>query len=476
LRIRDGIGAKDPQRTAAASLWAPEHRALTLGLVLTITFVASEALAVAPAVPVLARELGGLRLYGWVFSAFMLASLVGVVVAGQAADRRGPAPPYLLGLGLFIAGLLIAGTAQSMEVLVVGRAVQGFGAGAVPAVAYASIGRSLPEALRPRMFAVLSTAWVIPGLFAPGIAAFVIRHASWRWVFLGLAPFVVVTGLVALPALLKLGPPGGKPTPRRLVAALGVAGGAALVLAGLTEQAVVARIPLVVVGLAVGLPSLRRVLPPGALRARPGLPATVVSRGLLTFAFFGADAYVPLAVQSVRHHSPTLTGVAISVTTLSWTAGAWAQARMAPDREGRGMVAVGVALVVAGIAGLATTLFASVPAWLVVPAWTVAGLGMGLAYAPTTVLVLREAAPGEEGSASASLTLCDTLGWALGTGVGGAAVAAAEAANWPLRNGVLLALACAAAVGCLCLAVSRRLPAGPLVAANGTGSDVGDGR
>ena len=445
------------------SLWSPEHRALTLGLVLTITFVASEALAVAPAVPVLARELGGVRLYGWVFSAFMLASLVGVVVAGQAADKRGPAPPYLLGLALFVAGLLIAATAQSMEVLVVGRAVQGFGAGAVPAVAYASIGRSLPEALRPRMLAVLSTAWVIPGLFAPGVAAFVIRHASWRWVFGGLAPLVVVTGLVALPALLRLGPPGGKPTPRRLVAALGVAGGAGLVLAGLTEQAVVARVPLVVAGLALGLPSLRRVLPPGALRARPGLPATVVSRGLLTFAFFGADAYLPLAVQSVRHDSPTLTGVAITVTTLSWTAGAWAQARWAHEREGRGMVALGVALVVCGTAGLAVTLFAGVPAWLVVPAWTVAGLGMGLAYAPITVLVLREARPGQEGSASALLTLCDTLGWALGTGVGGAAVAAAEAGGWPLRNGVLLALLCAGAVGCVCLAASRRLPTGRLV-------------
>src|SRR5207247_7221802 len=117
LRVRPGIGGEDAQRREVASLWAAEHRALTLGLVLTITFVASEALAVAPAVPVLARDLGGLRLYGWVFSAFMLASLVGVVLAGQAADKRGPAPPYLVGLALFVAGLLIAGAAQSMEVL-----------------------------------------------------------------------------------------------------------------------------------------------------------------------------------------------------------------------------------------------------------------------------------------------------------------------------------------------------------------------
>ena len=120
------------------------------------------------------------------------------------------------------------------------------------------------------------------------------------------------------------------------------------------------------------------------------------------------------------------------------------------------MVATGVILVLVGTAGLAATLFSPVPAWVVVPAWAVAGLGMGLAYAPITVLVLREAPSGGEGTASASLTLCDTLGWALGTGVGGAAIAAGEASGWPLRNGILLALACAAGVGFLCLAVVRR--------------------
>ena len=127
------------------------------------------------------------------------------------------------------------------------------------------------------------------------------------------------------------------------------------------------------------------------------------------------------------------------------------------------MVATGVILVLVGTAGLAATLFSPVPAWVVVPAWAVAGLGMGLAYAPITVLVLREAPSGGEGTASASLTLCDTLGWALGTGVGGAAIAAAEASGWPLRNGILLALACAAVVGFLCLYVVRRLPSGRLV-------------
>src|SRR6476646_6463303 len=115
-------------------LWAPQRRALTTGLVLTITFVASEALAVITVMPVVARDLGGLRLYGWVFSAFMLGSIVGIVAAGREADRRGPALPFVGGVLLFAAGLAVAGLAPAMPVLVAGRALQGVGAGAVPAV------------------------------------------------------------------------------------------------------------------------------------------------------------------------------------------------------------------------------------------------------------------------------------------------------------------------------------------------------
>src|SRR6202046_4342028 len=111
-------------------LMAPQRRALTVGLLLTVTFVASEALAVVTVMPVVARDLGGFRLYGWAFSAFMLGSVVGIVVAGREADRRGPAIPFVAGLMLFGAGLAVAGLAPSMAVLVAGRALQGIGAGA----------------------------------------------------------------------------------------------------------------------------------------------------------------------------------------------------------------------------------------------------------------------------------------------------------------------------------------------------------
>jgi MFS family permease len=447
----------------AQGLWAPEARALTVGLVLTITFVASEALAVVTVMPVAARDLGGFGLYGWVFSAFMLGSVVGIVAAGREADRRGPAVPFVAGLVLFGSGLAVAGLAPSMEVLVAGRALQGLGAGAVPAVAYVSIGRSLAVPLRARMMAVLSTAWVAPGLAGPALGAEVAQAFGWRWVFLGLLPVVAIAGSIAVPALIRLGPPESRRTQEhRLTDGIRTAAGAALLLAGLTlaagSGALLAGGGLIALGGAAGLPALRRLVPAGTLTARRGLPATILSRGLLTFAFFGADAYVTLSITAVRHRSPLVAGIAVTGATLAWTAGAWVQARLSETWEGRRQVRAGLLIVLAGIAGMILMLQPGVPVAAGLAAWTVAGLGMGLAYSPTTLLMLREAPSGREGWASASLNLADVLGTAVGIGAGGAAVAA----DASLYAGVTVAFAIAAVMAVAALAVTPRLPAGPV--------------
>jgi MFS family permease len=465
-----GVAKRDrrDERTSGGQvrgLWAPDRRALTAGLVLTVTFVASEALAVVTVMPVVARDLGGFRLYGWVFSAFMLGSVVGIVAAGREADRRGPAIPFVAGLVLFGCGLAVAGFAPSMEVLIAGRALQGLGAGAVPAVAYASIGRSLAGPLRARMMAVMSTAWVAPGLAGPAIAAEVAHVFGWRWVFLGLLPVVGIAGSIAVPALIRLGPPGTRrAAEHRLTDGLRTAAGAAMILAGLTlaagSGAVLAGCGLILAGLAVGLPALRRLVPAGTLTARHGLPATILTRGLLTFAFFGADAYVTLSITAVRHRSLLVASIAVTGATLTWTAGAWVQARLSETWEGRRLVRAGLAIVLAGIAGMILVLQPGMPVAVGLAAWTVAGLGMGLAYAPISLLMLREAPPGREGWASASLNLTDVLGTALGVGLGGAAVAAGAGANLPL--GVTAAFAVAAAVAVAALALTGRLPAGPV--------------
>ena len=445
--------------TPASSLWVPERRALTVGLVSTVTLVAAEALAVVTVMPQVARSIGGLRLYGWVFSAFLLGSMVGIVAAGREADRSGPARPYAAGLACFSAGLVVAGLAPSMIVLVAGRTLQGIGAGAIPAVAYVAIGRSFPEGLRARMMAVLSTAWVVPGIVGPLISAGVAHAFGWRWVFLGLLPLVAVAGAFALPGLVRLGPPTTSPeAEHRLVDAVRTAAGTGLVLAGATSSRVVVAIVLVVVGGVVLIPALRRLVPVGTMVARRGLPATILSRGLLTFAYFGADAFVTLAIVTVRHHSIAVAGIAVTGSTLGWTVGAWVQARLNDRWEGRRLVRIGLSLVIVGVCGMVAVLHPGVPMAVAVAAWTLAGLGMGLAYAPVSLMMLREAPEGREGWASASLSLSDVLGSALGAGLGGAAIALAGSRGWSLATGVAVAFALPGGIAVVGIVVSGRLP------------------
>jgi MFS family permease len=245
------------------------------------------------------------------------------------------------------------------------------------------------------------------------------------------------------------------------------AAGAALILAGLTlaagtgsnRLAALGGLGLIAAGGALGLTALRRLVPAGTLTGQAGLPATILSRGLLTFTFFGADAYVTLALTTVRHRTPVVAGIAVTGATVAWTAGAWVQARLSETWEGRRLVRTGLVVILVGIAGMALVLQPDVPVAVGLAAWTVAGLGIGLAYAPISLMMLQKAPPGQEGRASASLNLADVLGTAIGIGVGGAAVAAA--AGRDLRLGIMAAFCAAASVGLVALVVTRRLPSGP---------------
>ncbi len=460
-------------------LFTPGRRALTAGLIMTITLVAFEALAVATVMPVVARELGGLELYGWVFSAFFLGDLIGIVVVGGLIDRGGLVRPLAVGLGLFSIGLVIGGLAPSMTVLVGGRFLQGLGAGAIPPVAYVSIGRSLPDSLRPRMFATLSTAWVLPGVIGPAIAGGVAQLTSWRVVFLGLLPLIVLAAAITLPAIRSAVPrrpaivpqagaasgPNGLSTPqsmalrRRLPLGLLLALGAGLLVAGLTAGALVPGLPLLVAGLVVVGPVFRSLTPPGTLRVVRGLPAAILLRGILTFAFFCADAYVPLALQQWRGLGPAVAGIALTGATLSWTVGAWVQARRIDTWGVRRLVGSGFGVVVVGIAAFALVLSPAVPVVVGIVAWTIAGLGMGLAYAPLSLTVLREATPGAEGAATSGLQLSDVLGTALGTGVGGAFVAFGARAGLASWVGLAGAFGAGAAMGLVGIALAGRLDA-----------------
>src|SRR5437762_1798388 len=419
---------KEKDTSISESVWSTNYRQLTLGLILIILGPAFETLAVATILPKIVADLGGLSFYGWSFSAYMLATLVGLILAGDEADQRGPALPFMVGMVSFVLGLILATTAPSMAVFVLSRAVQGFGAGILVSVIYACVGQGYPEQLKPRMVAMLASAWVVPGLIGPALAGIISDFFGWRWVFLGLV-FILPLGVgLVFPALNKLTHLKKKREARtfdvhRFLATAGLVVGAGMTLTGLQVQLVPLALVLLLSGLAIGIPSLRYVLPPGTLRVKAGLPAAIATIGLLSVAFFGGEAFLPLTLISIRGQNTIIAGIALTAATLSWTAGSWLRAKLAPQQGRRKLVMIGLLVVAVGLAGIASILIPATPAIVAIVAWGVGGLGMGLAYSTLSLVVLVTAPKDQVGSASASMELSAVLGEALGTGLGGVIIA-----------------------------------------------------
>ncbi|MFL6139924.1 MAG: MFS transporter [Frankiaceae bacterium] len=454
--VTDGASAATgpvPVGAARAARADGGQRATLIGLLMVVTAVAFEALAVATVMPVVARSLSGLSLYGWAFTAFFITSIVGMVVAGPWSDRAGPVPAFISGLAVFAAGLLIAGSATSMPVFIAGRAVQGFGAGENIVALYVVIARVFAEADRPRVFSAISGAWVLPSVVGPAVAGLVAEHVGWRWVFYGLPPFVVAGLLLLVPALRGLGP-GPAADGRRMAArwpvALRLAAGVTLLeVAG--QRLTWWSIPLAGAGAVLLVPSLRLLLPAGALRLARGLPAVVVSRGLLAGAFFGAEAFLPLDLQTLHHMRPGVAGVPLTVGAIGWFAGSWYQGRLPAGRSRDALVRQGFALVTAGVAGLVAVTYPGVPGWFAVLCWTVGGAGMGLAMSTVGLLTLQLSPPGEQGVSSAALQISDAVGSTLCIAVGGALLAVGREAlgTGPVLRLVFALMAAVAGAGIL---------------------------
>ncbi|MFN3302389.1 MAG: MFS transporter, partial [Roseateles sp.] len=194
----------------AQGLFAPGRRAACVGAVALISMLAFEAIAVATAMPAVAQALDGLPLYALAFGATLATSVIGMTVAGQLCDKRGPYSASLLGLGLFLLGLLLAGLATGMPMLVLGRALQGLGSGVLGVALYVGVGRVVPASLHPQLFALFAGAWVVPGLVGPALASGLVHWWGWRWVFLAVAAAVPVAAALMLPALRRVGSGSGE--------------------------------------------------------------------------------------------------------------------------------------------------------------------------------------------------------------------------------------------------------------------------
>lgn len=415
--------------TDAGDVWR-ERRATTLAMCTLVLLVAFESLAVTTVMPSVSDALDGARLYSFAFAGPLATGVVGMVVAGPWADRAGPRAPLLTAIGLFVAGLVVAGTATSMTVLVLGRLVQGLGGGACTVALYVIVARLYPPLLHPRVFAGFSAAWVVPSLVGPSAAGLVAQHLGWRWVFLGVVALVVPVTAVLQRPLAEVGRPAsdaaGAPVPRRRLLWAVVAAGA---VAGLNVSATVDP-PLgwLLAGAAAVLAvvAVRPLVPPGTLRAARGLPSVVATRGLVAGAFFGAEVYLPYLLTDVYGFAPATAGVALTTAAIAWAGASWWQGRLGARLADRDAVRLGTAFVAVAVAGCLAVTALGLPAGVAVGAWTLAGLGMGLAYARLSVLVLARSAPGTQGANTSALSVADSMGAAIALATTGILFAAVE--------------------------------------------------
>jgi MFS family permease len=417
------------------------HRLTTAGLLMLVTFVAFESMAVATAMPTAVTELDGLAWYGWPFSAYLVASVVGMVVGGDLDDRRGSRTALLAGVAIFAAGLLAGGLSNHMGVFVAGRAVQGVGGGIIAVSLYVVAGRAYRPDLRPRLFAAFSAAWVLPALVGPVLAGLLTTHLGWRWVFLGMLPLIAVGLALLLPALRRFGAPVGVPAPasgRRWWALLAGLGVGALQYAG--QRLDLLALVVAVVGVTALVAGLRPLLPEGTARARSGLPAVIGARGLLAGAFFGMDALLPLSLTQLHGYGPTAAGIPLTAGALGWALASQWQSRR-PDVARVVLLRAGFLVLAAGLVGTALVAVPGLHGWPSYLTWAVAGLGMGLGMPSLSVLLLDQSPEHRRGADSAAFQIADVTSSALCVGVVGVLIAATTASLLSLPAAVLLAAA-----------------------------------
>jgi len=372
--------------------------------------MAFEALAVAAVMPRVALELDGLRWYAIAFSAPIAASIVALVIAGAAIDRRGPGPALVVGLVVFCAGVVVAGLAPTMPIFLCGRLGHGLGAGVLGVALYVIVAQAYPDDLRAKAFVAVTAAWVLPALVGPVIAASVADTVGWRWVFLGVPVLAVGAWLLvrSAPSRPRSSSSGGSGGRKRLGTAMVAAAGVLAVSVG--GQRIVRAWPvLIVAGLFAIVIAGRRLLPPGSWSARRGLPSVVGARGLIGAAFASAEVYVPLLLTLGRGLTLAQAGWVLTIGAVAWSGGSWLAAHWGVLADETVRVRLGAVLLSAGVGGFASVGLAGVPVLLPMALWGFAGLGIGMAFSTLSVLGLGYAPAGEEGRVSSALQLNDYL-------------------------------------------------------------------
>ncbi len=458
------------ERTEVAArgpLSAP-YTPVTVSMLVLVTIVAFEALAVSTAMPSVAASLHAVRSYGLAFSVMLTTQLLGIVLAGVWADRSGPLPGTVAGQVLFGIGSATCGLSTRLDVFLTGRALTGLGGGLLVVMLYVIAGRAFPAALRPRLFSLLSAAWVLPALVGPPIAAWLTHVWTWRLVFWVVVVPVVLTLGTVNHLRGRIGSSHGdaavsgrdhRTHVRVAWAGVGISLATGAIQFG-TYDLVIRWSPRTVLGL-LGLAGLAvtapMLVPIGTWRMARGIPSVMLARALFSASFAGAVSYVPLMLVSERGTSLGYAGLIVAVGSLGWAAGAWVQGlpRYAARRES--LVYGGAVLLLAGMGLLALDAWLAWPTWVTGPAFVFAGLAMGLGVTSTTVLVLALSPVEEHGEHSSSIQLADVLGGVMGVATATAIFAALHTSAGQDSGVYALIFAALAASGAIAVPAGLRI-------------------
>lgn len=402
------------------------HRPLTLAALLLSMFVsAMEMTVVSTAMPTVVGDLGGIELYAWVFTAYMLAATVTVPMWGKLSDLYGRKPVLSLGILLFLAGSAASGLAASMPLLIGFRALQGLGAGAMQPVTLTIVGDIYSYEERGRVQALLSAVWGVAGIAGPFLGGAIVDLLSWHWVFFVNVP----AGLLAL-ALLWTGfheRVERKEHALDLPGAALLAGAVIAVLAAAqggrgTWIAAPLALLLTLAFVAVERRAVEPVVPLSLFRV-PLIAVSSVTGALIGASMMAMVTYVPLHVQAVLGGTPMQAGFAIAPMIVGWPVASAVAGRLIARTGYRKLARVGLGL--SAVAGLLLAVLLRPGADLLVPIAVtfLFGLGLGLANPPLLIAVQTSVEWRQRGVATASTMFFRTIGGTISVGVIGAVIA-----------------------------------------------------
>src|SRR5882762_3304644 len=408
----------------------PTRRKLLVmaGVMAALFLAALDQTIVATALPRIVQEFHGLEHLSWVIAAYLLASTVVVPVYGKLSDLYGRKPFILSAIVLFLIGSVLSGFSQSMLQLVIFRAIQGLGGGAIFANAFAVVGDLYPPAERGRWQGLLGGVFGLSSIIGPTLGGWLTDNASWRWNFFINIP-VGIVAFVAVAALLPHIAPGRKGRSIDYAGALLLTAalvslllaliwggpqhpwGSATIL-GLLAMAFVSFILFAFVETRAKEPIL-----PLTLFSNPIFSVSMAALFLVGIGMFGSIVFIPLFAQLVLGVTATSSGTILTPLTLAFVTASVISGQLT-SRTGRykGVAVVGLALATVALFSM-SRMTAATPSWSLILRMIATGLGIG-ATLPVFTLAVQNAFEHEMlGVATASSQLFRSIGATVGTAV-----------------------------------------------------------